>query len=152
MLYSYLKLIHVLAVILFLGNIITGVFWMMFAVKTKDVKIISHTMRGIIRADLIFTIPGVILLTAAGVYAAVHAHIPLLRTGWILWSIIMFSISGAAFSVLGPLQKKIYQYTLSEDFDWKEFNRLNTRWSIIGTVATITPLVALAMMVLKIPS
>lgn len=150
--YLLLKLVHVLAVVLFLGNIITGVFWMMFAVRTKDVRIISHTMRGIIRADLIFTIPGVIVLAAAGIYAAIDAHLPLLGTGWILWSIIMFSISGVAFSFLGPLQKKIYQYTLREDFNWKEFNRLNARWSVIGTIATIAPLIAMVMMVLKIPS
>lgn len=151
MAYLYLKLIHVFAVILFLGNIITGVFWMMFAVKTKDVKIISHTMLGIIQADRIFTIPAVVIMVIAGIFAAVHGHYPLLSTGWILWSIIMFSISGIAFSLLGPLQKKIYKYTLRDDFSWVEFGRLNTRWSIIGSIATITPLIALVMMVLKVP-
>ena len=36
--YTYYKLIHLIAVILFLGNIITGLFWMHIAAKTKDLK------------------------------------------------------------------------------------------------------------------
>ena len=64
--YSYLKLIHLFAVMLFLGNIVTGLFWMRIAVKTKDLKIISFTMKGIITADKYFTIPGVLVITAGG--------------------------------------------------------------------------------------
>ncbi len=80
-----LKLIHILAVILFLGNIITGLFWMHIAVKTKDLKIINHTMNGIIKADRYFTIPGVIIITAGGFLAAIYGHFPILRSGWIFF-------------------------------------------------------------------
>ena len=65
---AYFKLIHVLAVIIFLGNIITGLFWMRIAVKTKDLRIIHHTMNGIIMADRYFTIPGVIVITVGRIY------------------------------------------------------------------------------------
>src|SRR6188768_3959519 len=95
--YSYLKLIHIIAVVLFLGNIITGLFWMHFAVKTKDLKIIHHTMKVIIVADRYFTIPGVIIITAGGLLAAIYGNYPILRTGWIFWSIVLFSISGIIF-------------------------------------------------------
>ena len=105
--YVYLKLIHVFAVVLFLGNIITGLFWMHIAVKTNDLRIISHTMKGIIKADRYFTIPGVIVITGGGLMSAIYGHFPILRTGWILWSIIMFSISGLVFAFkVAPLQKK----------------------------------------------
>ena len=154
--YSYLKLIHLIAVMLFLGNIITGLFWMHIAVKTKDLKIINFTMKGIIKADRYFTIPGVIIITAGGFLAAIYGHLPILKTGWILWSIIMFSISGLAFSFkLAPLQKKIYNLTLnketSTDFDWSNFNKVYFEWDIWGFIALITPLAAFVMMTLKIP-
>ena len=154
--YSYLKLIHLIAVMLFLGNIITGLFWMHIAVKTKDLKIINFTMKGIIQADRYFTIPGVIIITAGGFLAAIYGHLPILKTGWILWSIIMFSISGLAFSFkLAPLQKKIYNLTLnketSTDFDWSNFNKVYFEWDIWGFIALITPLAAFVMMTLKIP-
>ena len=154
--YSYLKLIHLIAVMLFLGNIITGLFWMHIAVKTKDLKIINFTMKGIIKADRYFTIPGVIIITAGGFLAAIYGHLAILKTGWILWSIIMFSISGLAFSFkLAPLQKKIYNLTLnketSTDFDWSNFNKVYFEWDIWGFIALITPLAAFVMMTLKIP-
>jgi uncharacterized membrane protein len=154
--YTYFKLIHLLAVIIFLGNIITGLFWMHIAVKTKDLKIISHTMKGIIKADRYFTIPGVIIITAGGFMAAIYGHFPILRTGWIFWSIILFSISGLAFAFkVAPLQKRIYHLTLNQetstDFDWVNFHKIYLAWDIWGFIALVTPLAAFVMMTLKIP-
>ncbi len=156
MIYSYLKLIHLAAVIIFLGNIITGLFWMMIAVKTKDLKIINHTMQGIIKADRYFTIPGVIVVTAGGILAAIHAKLPILQTGWIFWSVIMFSASGLVFTIkLVPLQKTICKLTLNKEtadgFNWEEFSKAYLAWDIWGLIALLTPLSALVMMVLKIP-
>jgi hypothetical protein len=68
---------------IFLGNIITGLFWMHIAIKTKDLKIIAFAMKGIIKADRYFTLPGVVVITAGGFLAAIHGHFPILRTGWI---------------------------------------------------------------------
>ena len=80
MTYNYLKLIHLMAVIIFLGNIFTGLFWMHIAIKTKDLKIISHSIKGVIRSDRLFTIPGVILITAGGLMTAIYGRIPIIHT------------------------------------------------------------------------
>lgn len=129
---------------------------MRIAVKTKDLKIIHHTMNGIIMADRYFTIPGVIIITVGGFMAAIYGHFPILRTGWILWSIILFSISGLAFAFkVAPLQRKIYKLTLvaknSADFDWINFRKIYLAWDIWGLIAVLTPLAAFVMMTLKIP-
>ena len=154
--YSYYKLIHLIAVMIFLGNIITGLFWMRFAVKTKNLKIMTYTMNTIIRLDRYFTIPGVIIITTFGILAAVFGRFPLLHTGWILWSIILFTISGLVFGFkVVPLQKKIYNLTrnklASADFDWANFNKVYLAWDIWGLIALILPLAAFVMMTLKIP-
>ena len=153
---SYIKLIHLFAVMIFLGNIITGLFWMRFSVKTKELNIIRHTMKVIMKLDRYFTIPGVIIITAGGIMAAIFGHFPILRTGWIFWSIVLFSISGLAFAFkVAPLQKKIYNLTLvkenSTDFDWVKFDKVYLEWDIWGIIAVITPLAAFVMMTLKIP-
>ena len=64
--YLFLKLIHVVAVIIFMGNIITGLFWMRQANKTNNFSIISFTMKGVIASDRWFTIPGVVVITPRG--------------------------------------------------------------------------------------
>lgn len=156
MIYSLLKLLHVAAVILFLGNIITGHFWMHIALKTNDPKIILHTIKGVIRSDRLFTVPGVIFITAGGLVAAISGSIPILRTGWIFWSIILFSISGVVFSwKLAPLQKKIYNLLVNQeglnDADWLFFNKVYLEWKIWAFLALALPTAALVMMILKIP-
>ena len=154
--YTYLKLLHLFAVVLFLGNIITGLYWMRIAVKTKNLVIITHTMAGIIKSDRYFTIPGVIVITAAGIFAAIYGHFPLIRTGWIFWSLVMFSISGIAFGMkVAPLQKKILKLTVnvesSDEFDWANFHKAYLQWDIWGLIAFLTPLAAFVMMILKVP-
>ena len=153
--YSYLKLIHIFAVMIFLGNIITGLFWMSIAVKTRDLRIITHTMKGIIKSDRYFTLPGVCVLLIGGFMATKYGNIPL-GTGWIFWSLVLFSISGLVFAFrVAPLQKKIYRLTMdkenSTDFDWENFHKVHLAWDIWGLVALLTPIAAFVMMTLKIP-
>lgn len=155
--YTYFKLIHLLAVVIFLGNIITGLYWMRIAVKTRDLRIIHFTIKGIITADRYFTIPGVIIITTFGILAAVYGHYPLLRTGWVLWSIILFSISGLAFGFkVAPLQKTILSLTAINEnanaFDCDYFQKKYIEWEVWGLIALITPLAAFVMMTLKIPN
>ena len=88
--------------------------------------------------------------------AAIHGHFPILHTAWIFWSIILFSISGLAFSIkVAPLQIKIKNLLLnSESFTdpvWVKFFKLYTSWDIWGIIALITPLAAFVMMTLKWP-
>jgi uncharacterized membrane protein len=77
--YAWLKLLHVAAVILFLGNIYTGVFWKLIADRTREPRIMAHTLDGIIRSDRWFTLPGVLIITITGVGAALAGNLELLK-------------------------------------------------------------------------
>lgn len=149
--YHVYKLIHLVAVILFLGNIITGLFWKAHADKSRNVRIIAHTMAGIIRSDRWFTIPGVIVITAAGFAGAIQGGLPLLRTGWILWSLVAFTLSGIAFAwKVAPLQRELVTMASNEtSFDWTLYRARSLQWELWGAFATITPMIAVVLMVLK---
>lgn len=149
--YQVLKSVHVFAVIIFMGNIITGLFWKMHADGTRDRAIIAHTMRGLIRADRWFTVPGVVVITTAGILAAMQGGFPLLRTGWILWSIVAFSLSGAAFGwKVAPLQKQLLRMSEDDkDLDWAVYRAKSLQWELWGLFATITPAVAVILMTWK---
>ena len=154
MLYLVLKAAHVIGVVLFLGNIATGVFWKAHADRSGDPRTIANTLEGIIRSDRFFTIPGVIVVLLAGVGTALVGSIPILGTGWILWSIVLFSISGSAFMFrLAPLQARLAdlarQGAESADFDQPAYIALSRRWELWGLVATATPILALLLMILK---
>jgi uncharacterized membrane protein len=151
--YLALKLLHVAVVIVFLGNITTGLFWHAHAARTRDPKLLAHTMDGIIRSDRLFTLPGVLVIIAAGVALAVYGHFPLLRTGWILWTLVLFATSGAVFGArVAPLQrelKAIAERGMQGTFDYSRYGALALRWEIWGAVALLTPVAGLALMVLK---
>ncbi len=152
--YLWLKLLHLVAVVAFLGNITTGLFWKLHADRTRDPRIIAHTFDGIIRSDRWFTIPGVVLILAGGIGAAIVGGVPLLGTGWILWSIVLFTISGLAFVLrVAPLQTQLRALAQAGaeqgSLDWARYHRLARTWELWGAVALLTPVAALVLMVLK---
>ena len=151
MAYFYIKLIHLIFVIVFLGNITMGLFWKIIAEKSKDPVKIAFAFRGIIKADKYFTMPGVIGITLFGIGLAMHAGYSLLGTGWILWSIILFTISGIVFMVkLVPLQKKLAALASDkEKFNWDEYHKLAKQWDLWGYIALLSPWIAVVLMVIK---
>jgi uncharacterized membrane protein len=150
--YALYKLAHVVAVVLFLGNATLGLFWVAHAQKTRDPEIIRHAMQGIIRADRWFTTPGVILIIAGGVAAAIAGGLKLLSTGWIVGSILMFSLSGLVFGfALAPLQRQIVSIAMSSS-DPQSLQGLLRRWHVFGWFALLPLWLAVAMMTLKWPN
>lgn len=152
--YLLLKLLHIVSVVAFLGNITTGLFWHAHAAKTRDPAILAHTMDGIIRSDRWFTNPGVVGILVTGVWAAIEAGFPLLRTGWIAWSLALFGVSGVVFMVrVAPLQRQLRGLARAsigaEMFDYPAYRKLAIAWELWGAVALIAPLAALVLMVLK---
>jgi uncharacterized membrane protein len=152
---SYLvwKLVHVLSAILFVGNITTGAFWAANAVRSNDYRLIRGTFEGIIRADRLFTSPGAIGLVVSGVVTALIGDWPILGTGWILWGIVLFVISGAAFGMrVAPLQRELVRLAAEADRNTEALAAFQARyrsWQLWGTVAVLTPLIAVALMVLR---
>jgi uncharacterized membrane protein len=93
-------------------------------------------------------------IVVTGIAAAIYGNLPILRTGWILWAIVLFGVSGFIFmfSVV-PLQRQLRSFAevaaQSGDFDYERYRALAVRWELWGGAALLTPLAALALMVLK---
>ena len=136
--YIALKILHVTAVVVFLGNLVTGILWKIHGDQTEDPVIIRHTVAGLIRADRWFTIPG----------------LPLIRTQWILAGIVLFTISGAAYmGRVVPLQRRMLQVARSGvetgQLDSEKYRALSRSWNVWGTIALLTPVLAMILMIAK---
>jgi uncharacterized membrane protein len=152
--YLWLKVLHVLAVVMFVGNITTGLFWHSHALRTRDPRLIAHVMDGVIRSDSVFTVPSVLVILATGILAAIQGGFPILGTSWILWTLVLFVLSGAIFMArLGPLQRRLR--TLAESgaasgtFDLEAYRRMSAQWYLWGAIATLAPIAGIGLMVLK---
>lgn len=152
--YLLLKLLHLVAVIAFLGNITTGLFWHAHAARTREPKLLAHTMAGIIRSDRWFTTPGVIGIIVTGVAAAIYGGLPILGTAWIAWTLAAFAVSGLVFGLrVAPLQRQLLVLAAdgvqSGSFDYSRYRALAIRWEAWGAVAVLAPCIGLVLMVLK---
>ena len=93
------------------------------------------------------------LIIGTGVWMALDARLPMLRTPWILWSLVLFGISGALFGArVAPLQKKMLANVragIPGQWNEAEYHSLSRSWQLWGIIATGTPVIALFLMVLK---
>lgn len=149
-----LKLLHIAAVVLFLGNIVTGLFWHAHAARTRDPHLLAHAMAGIIRSDRLFTMPGVVGIVGAGVALAMIERLPMLRTGWIAWTLALLVVSGIVFMArVAPLQRELLamagEGARTGAFDFARYRARALAWEAWGAVALLTPVAGLVLMVVK---
>jgi uncharacterized membrane protein len=151
--YFLLKALHIVSVVVFIGNIITGVFWKLHADRTGELRARAQALDGLIKADRVFTVPAVMLIIITGVALAMTMRLPILGTKWILWGLILFGLAGAMFGAfVGPLQKKLLANAragLAGTWNEAEYHALSRAWFGWGVAATVAPLAALFLMVFK---
>lgn len=150
--YSLLKSLHLLGVVLFLGNIIVTALWKSLADRSRDAVVIAFSQRLVGVTDLVFTAAGAILIVTTGLHMA-GGHAAVFRITWLAWGFGLFIASGLVWvALLIPVQ--IRQWRLLRklgpgDEVPAEYWRLARLWSIFGSVATLLPLVNLYFMVFQ---
>ena len=101
-----LKSLHILGASLFLGNIIVSAFWKVLADRTGNYSVIRFATRLVNVTDAVFTGLGATLLLVTGHLLAAN-YGGILSNDWILWSYVLFGVSGAIWiAVLVPIQFK----------------------------------------------
>ncbi len=152
MAYLWLKLLHLVAVTLFLGNITTGLFWVHRIKQRRSPAALADAMDGVIGSDRLFTIPAVAVIIVGGIGAAIVGGLPLLRVGWITWGLGLFAFSGVMFMWLAPLQRRIRDYARQPDASWEACLAMLRRWDLVGAISLVPAWIAFVLMVLKVPA
>lgn len=152
--YLILKTVHIIGAILFLGNIIITGWWKVAANKTGHPEIIAFAQRQVTLTDFVFTAGGSTILFTAGLANSLIHDLNILTTSWILWALVLFTLSGLIWAViLIPIQikqaREAKQFTAQTIISKRYWER-EKQWIIYGVIATILPLISVALMVLKI--
>jgi uncharacterized membrane protein len=151
--YLLLKSVHILGVVLFLGNIIITGWWKIMADRTKNKQIIAFAQRQVTLTDYVFTLGGVLLVLATGIGNAILHELNYLSIKWLAWGYWLFIASGVIWvAILLPIQIK--QAKMAKQFSEQEpipeqYWKLGNLWIIFGTLATLLPLANLYWMVFK---
>ncbi|MFL9922979.1 DUF2269 family protein [Herbaspirillum lusitanum] len=146
------KAIHLAGMLLFLGNIILTAFWKTLADRSSNLVLIRFGVRVANLADIFFTLPGAIMLAAAGHFMA-PSYGGLLHTGWMFWGLVLFIGAGALWlMVLIPLQlaqARSLRSLRDGDAIPTRYRKLARAWAMAGMLATLLPLIAAVLMVIK---
>ena len=150
--YLWLKSLHLLGVVFFLGNIIITGWWKNMADRTKNGKIIAFAQHQVTVTDYIFTAGGAAILFVAGT-VNVFIHGLQYSSKWLSMGSLMFTLSGVIWAViLIPIQIK--QAKMAKVFSetnvipsayWK----LCMTWNIWGLIATLLPIASIYYMTFK---
>jgi uncharacterized membrane protein len=151
--YETLKIIHLFGVIILLGNIIVTAWWKIMANRTHNPIIISFAQRQVTLTDFTFTLPGAILIIAAGDFMSFRITENTWDIAWILWGRIVFFITGLIWLfILLPIQFKQAKIakTFTKDSPIPEqYWKLCQLWYVFGSIAVLLPLINIYLMVTK---
>jgi len=151
--YTTLKFLHILGMVLFVGNITTAALWKTRADRSGDLATVAYAQRTVALADWVFTLPGVLLVIIGGYGMAITRPWPLHGIRWLELGQVLFWISALIWAVvLIPTQRQLVAVS-GEARKARalppEFERLSGRWAMWGGIATLLPLIALFLMVTK---
>lgn len=142
-----LKVAHVMAAILFAGNVIVTGVWaaVMFRQRARlDFRVAAGA---IVITDWVFTFGGAAALVTTGVLLAVGRGYPIWDTRWIREAVIGLACSTTIWvSILIPAQRRMLRLDRGED---AALQRVYTRWNLSGWLAAVPLLWSIWAMVYK---
>jgi len=152
MTYLVMKWMHILSSTLLFGTGLGSAFYMFFVSRTRDSQAIAVVVRHVVIADWIFTTPAIILQPLTGFYLTHLAAIPL-TTPWILWSVVLYLLAGAAWLPVVWMQIRMRNMAATAAASGAdlspEYWRLLRVWVGLGIVAFAALAVVFYLMVAK---
>jgi uncharacterized membrane protein len=153
MAYDVYKVLHLLGVVLLLGNVTVTSIWKLYADRSRDPRIIAFAQRLVTVTDWFFTLWGILLLLIGGYGAAWEAGMDPFGDEWLIWSEIQFVLAGMIWLfILIPIQTRQARQAraFAKGGPIPEAYWRNSRlWLIWGLVATVPLLGAVWTMVAK---
>lgn len=152
MLYLYLKLIHIISSTILFGTGLGTACVMVFAHRTRDVKIIANTSQYVVFADWIFTTSSGIVQPVTGfwmVYLSGYSWSSL----WIWGAIVGYLIAAFCWFPVVYLQIKMRDFSVKAMRNKSQLSPLYFRyykyWFCLGWPAFISLIVVFYLMTFK---
>jgi uncharacterized membrane protein len=144
--------LHVLGVVIFLGNIIVTAVWKVLADRTGNPAVIGYAQRLVTVTDIAFTATGAALIAVSGQMMADRFG-GVGGEGWLTLGVALFIASGVIWvTTLIPiqvLQSRLARRFVVDGVIPDRYWRLATLWYVLGAIAILLPLLNIYLMVAK---
>ena len=145
--------IHVIAAVVYLGNLITAAFWKTRADRSGSLEAMAVTSRLVVLSDCFFTGPGLAVLMATGILIVSQTGWHRFQEPWLAASFVMLVVTAIIWlAVLIPLERKMLQLAregVSRGVVDPAYRRTSRLWAIFGGIATLLPMIILFLMVIR---
>lgn len=150
--YLLVKWLHIVSSVLLVGTGFGTAFYLFFANRSASLEARAVVARLVVRADLWFTTPAVIVQPLSGIWLAHAAGWPV-TTPWLLASIGLYLLAGACWLPVLWLQLKMAREVEAALAQRRplaaRYARWQRSWEWLGYPAFIAMLVVLFLMVNK---
>ena len=150
--YLVVKWLHILSSVLLAGTGFGSAFYLFFANRSGSLEARAVVARLVMRADLWFTTPAVIVQPLSGAWLAHAAGWPL-TTPWLAASIALYGFAGACWLPVLWLQVRMAreaQAALAEGRALSpQYRRWQATWEALGYPAFAAMLIVFFLMVNK---
>ncbi|MBE7413203.1 MAG: DUF2269 domain-containing protein [Leptospiraceae bacterium] len=146
--YSWHKVLHILGVVLFFGNMVVGPVWVSYAFFSQDEKILDFSLKVLRKTDISLTIFGLDLLVINGLILS-SAFGDWKNQEWIFYSVILLAFMWVLSLPVVYIQEKLFEAFEREGSRSIEFLKYLKLWAVFGTITTIPPSIIFYLMIAK---
>ena len=152
MMYSTIKALHILSMVLLFGTGLGSAFYKWMADRSGNIAHIAVTNRHVVLADWIFTTPTVIFQPLSGLFMVYILGLPL-TTPWVAASLGLYCLAGICWLPVVWLQiqmKNMAERAIVEETELSEhYWQLARWWFWLGVPAFIAMVAVVVLMVFK---
>jgi uncharacterized membrane protein len=152
MTYLVLKWLHILSSTVLFGTGLGSAYYMFFATRTRDPRVIAPVVRLVVIADWAFTTPSIIVQPLTGLWMVHIAGFPL-TSRWLMVSIGLYLLAGAAWLPVVWMQIRMRELATRAAATGEPlpaaYDRLLRAWVLLGIVAFSALVAVFWLMVMK---
>jgi uncharacterized membrane protein len=133
--YDAHKLLHIVGVLIFGGNLLVGPVWIVLAALSRDRQKLAFAAQATSLADIYLTTPGIQLAVWNGVFLA-STFGGVQAQPWLKEALILLVVtSGFSLALVLPWQERLVR--LSQGNDDRATRKALIMWSITGTLVGV---------------
>ena len=151
--FNLLLTLHIFSAIWLMSNLIGAAYWKKRADQSGNPEQVASTARALVRADLIFTAPGIVGLLGTGIWMVGLTSWRRFEEPWLGASFVLTVLIAVLWlAILMPQQRRLAQLaqqSLEGSPQNEAYRKASKIWSISGGIVTLIPIVVLFLMVFK---